>query len=58
MLLTVAIAAYFLPAVLGWQRGKRNAPMITVVNFFLGWTLFGWFAAPAWALTKERSSLG
>ena len=49
----IAAALYFLPALVGHMRHKRNENSITIVNLFLGWTLVGWVVALAWALSND-----
>ena len=44
--------AYILPACIASWRHHHNANAIFVVNLFLGWTLLGWVAALAWAVTN------
>lgn len=36
---------YFLPALVAWERGLKNALSITLLNLFLGWTILGWVIA-------------
>lgn len=45
---------YFLPAILAWNWGRRNATAILVLNIFLGWTLVGWVGALVWAFVEDR----
>lgn len=44
---------YFLPAIIGFRRKKKNAAAILVVNLFLGWTLIGWVIALAWSVASD-----
>ena len=55
MLFVYAGLFYFLPSVIGFATGKRNAGAIFVLNLFLGWTFVGWIVALVWALTAETS---
>ena len=48
----VFLIAYFFPAIVAGVRRHHNEGAILVINFFLGWTLVGWFAALAWAATN------
>jgi len=49
---TIAIALFYLaPALLAGRRQHRDSGAIFVVNVFLGWTVIGWVAALAWAMT-------
>jgi hypothetical protein len=55
----VLLLAYFSPSIAGWWRRRDNpgpasraaVALISMVNFFLGWTVVGWFAAWAMALS-------
>jgi ABC-type sugar transport system permease subunit len=49
--LGVALAVYFLPAIVG--RHKRNATAILVLNLLAGWTFRGWVIALVWACTVD-----
>ena len=49
----IIIALYFLPAIIGALRHKRNKGAIFALNFFLGWTMIGWVVALVWALMKD-----
>ncbi len=53
-LILLAVLMYFLPTIIG--HNKRHAAGIFLVNFFLGWTVIGWFAALIWALSSEKFS--
>lgn len=44
---------YMLPSLLAWKNEKRNFAAILALNILLGWTLFGWVGALAWALCKD-----
>ena len=44
---------YFLPAIIAFARGKRDAGAILVLNFLLGWTAIGWVIALVWALKQD-----
>lgn len=50
-LVLLAFAAYFLPAIVGWN--KKASGGILVLNLFLGWTVIGWIIALAWALASD-----
>jgi hypothetical protein len=47
------IILYFLPTIIGFARGKRDAMSIFVLNFLLGWTAIGWVIALVWALKQD-----
>lgn len=41
----IAIAFYFLPAIIAAVRHTHNSTGILLLNLFLGWTVIGWFVA-------------
>jgi len=47
------IAVYLLPFFIGSCRAHKQAPLISIVNLFLGWTVIGWVAALIWAFTNN-----
>lgn len=56
------LALFFLPVVLAFVRGHRNALAITAVTILLGWSVVGWIWALIWSLTdntrpKERKKI-
>ena len=46
-------ALYMLPTYEAWQRNNKKLVPIALVNLFLGWTVFGWVVAVAWAFTNN-----
>lgn len=44
---------YFLPSIVAFARGKRDAASIFVLNLLLGWTAIGWVVALVWALKHD-----
>ena len=44
---------YFLPSIIAFARSKRDTIAITILNFFLGWTMIGWVVALVWALKND-----
>lgn len=51
----LAAAIYFLPTLIAEKRRHRNSSAILLINFLLGWTLFGWVGALVWAIYRERA---
>lgn len=51
LLVTAALAVYFVPTAIGWR--KRNRDAILALNLLLGWTGIGWVIALIWATTKD-----
>ena len=51
----LVIATYFLPTIVATIRNHPNALSICLLNFFLGWTVIGWFLALFWALAATNS---
>ena len=49
------IMIYFAPALVAYNKKKRNAGAILTLNFFLGWTMIGWIVALVWASTYEKN---
>lgn len=41
----IAIAFYFLPAIIAAARHTHNSTATLLLNLFLGWTVIGWFVA-------------
>jgi len=56
ILVTVALAAYFMPAIIGATREHPNKVAIFLLNLLLGWTLLGWVAALVWSATATQRS--
>jgi hypothetical protein len=52
--LLVGFCVYFLPTIVAMSRQKTNLTAIALVNFFLGWSVIGWFVALVWAVSTER----
>lgn len=48
----IIIASYFLPTIIALLRRQPNSLAIFLLNFFLGWTFFGWVVALVWSVTK------
>jgi len=44
---------YFLPSIIALIREKRDTLAIFLLNFFLGWTVIGWFIALIWAAKHD-----
>ena len=41
---------YWLPTIIAMVRHAPSALGVAALNFFLGWTVIGWFIALIWAL--------
>lgn len=52
-LLPVFLVAYFTPVLIAVLRKHRFTTAIALINFFLGWTVFGWLASAIWAVNKD-----
>ena len=52
LIVIVCLFIYFLPSIIGYRH--RNANSITLLNFFLGWTLIGWVVALVWAVSNDK----
>lgn len=55
VLILIIFPLYLLPTLLAIARHKRQAAAIVTLNVVAGWTLIGWVAALAWALTTDRA---
>jgi T4 superinfection immunity protein len=55
-LIILLLVVYFVPAVVANSRHHRQLGPIVAVNLLLGWTILGWVAALAWALTTDIKS--
>ena len=43
--LIFGLGFYFLPTILAAVRHTHNTMAVLLLNFFLGWTVVGWFVA-------------
>ena len=57
-LVGVAIALYFLPAIVASSRKHPQTVAIFLLNLLLGWTLLGWVAALVWSATAVAPNYG
>ena len=48
------VLMYWLPTVIAIVRQAPSALGVAVFNFFLGWTVIGWFFALIWALAAHN----
>jgi hypothetical protein len=44
---------YFLPTIIAAIKSKHDTLAIFLLNFFLGWTVIGWFVALIWAAKND-----
>ena len=44
---------YFLPSIIALAKSKRDLLAIFLLNFFLGWSVIGWFVALIWAAKND-----
>ena len=52
------VSCYFMPTIIALLRDKHGAGIVALVNFFLGWTVIGWFFAFMWSCTgKTRADV-
>jgi hypothetical protein len=47
------IVLYWLPTLIAIVRQTHSALGVAMLNFFLGWTVVGWFLALFWALAAH-----
>jgi hypothetical protein len=50
---SVPLLMYFLPSIIALARSKRDLLAIFLLNFFLGWSIIGWFVALIWAAKHD-----
>jgi hypothetical protein len=50
----IVIFLYLLPAIIVYNKDRKNKLAITWATILLGWTGIGWVIALIWALTTER----
>lgn len=48
------ILMYWLPTVIAIVRQAHSALGVFLLNFFLGWTVLGWFFALIWSLAADN----
>ena len=54
----VVVSCYIMPTIIALLRDKHGAGLVARVNFFLGWTVIGWFLAFIWSCTgKTRADV-
>lgn len=46
---------YFLPVIIAGSRNHHQLGPVIVINTFLGWTLIGWVAALAMAVSATKT---
>ena len=54
--LFIFFVLYFIPAMVAYQKGRKNKQAILVLNIFLGWTLIGWVLALVWAVSENTNA--
>jgi lysylphosphatidylglycerol synthetase-like protein (DUF2156 family) len=52
----VLVGLYLLPTGLALYRDCKAIVWITMVNVFLGWTMFGWVVAIGWAAAGKADT--
>jgi hypothetical protein len=45
----IALAIYFIPTIVAYNRKHKHLMAIFFTNLFLGWTFLGWVAALIWS---------
>lgn len=50
--LAILLTLFFLPTIIAAARSHQVMP-IFLLNFFLGWTVIGWFIALIWSVTDK-----
>ncbi|WP_323121318.1 superinfection immunity protein [Burkholderia alba] len=52
----VAIALYFLPAIVADRHGRRDKLTIALFNALFGWTVVGWLMTLYWAFQPNPAT--
>jgi hypothetical protein len=47
---------YFMPWLIGLNRGVNSLIALLLVNLFLGWTVIGWIVCMIWAVAGQTRS--
>lgn len=55
--LLIIATSYFIPSIIAFARQHNNKLPILVLNFFLGWSFFGWVVALIWSLTNNTAKI-
>ena len=50
----IALALYFLPAIIAYKRNHHNRLAILMVDLLVGWSFLGWCVALVWACTAVK----
>jgi hypothetical protein len=58
LLLVILVVGYLFPTAVAYYRNCESVVWITLLNVFLGWTLFGWVLAVGWAASGKTRPLG
>ncbi|WP_035536533.1 superinfection immunity protein [Halomonas alkaliantarctica] len=53
VLIIIGILFHFIPSIIAVHRNHKNKVGILLLNFFLGWTLFGWVGSLIWAVLQD-----
>jgi Na+/H+-dicarboxylate symporter len=54
--LTILFVMYWLPTIIAILRRTPSALGVAAINFFLGWTVIGWFIALIFALATAPAA--
>jgi Na+/H+-dicarboxylate symporter len=54
--LTILFVMYWLPTIIAIVRRTPSALGVAAINFFLGWTVIGWFVALIFALATSPAT--
>lgn len=46
----IGLGVYFLPTIIALSRNHKHKVAIFLLNFFVGWTFFGWVGALVWSI--------
>lgn len=49
----VALLIYLLPSIIAFNKHKRSAVLICLLNIFVGWSFVGWVIMLIWASSND-----
>ena len=53
LIILVIIFLYFLPTIIATKKKHNKYIPITILNFFVGWTIIGWLVLLIWAVIDD-----
>ena len=53
MVVIAAVGLFFLPSIIAFSKGHKQAWIILFINVVFGFTLIGWFGSLIWAIAGD-----